>query len=403
MKPVLLHITTVPWSFFFFRGQTAFMKSRGLDFRIISSPDERLDQFGIREEVTTYAVSMARQITPMRDIGALGRLVWTLRDVRPRIVHAHTPKGGLLGMVAAWAARVPVRIYHIRGLPYMTAKGTKRRLLIWSERVSCRLADQVLCVSNSIKDVAVADGICSSDKIEVLGEGSGNGVDSSVRFNPGRFSDEDGEVLRSQLAIPVGVPIIGYVGRIVRDKGVEELAEAWSVLEAHYPTTHLVLVGPLEPQDPISPAILRALRAHPRVHFVDDVEDPAPYYSIFDVVALPTYREGFPNVPLESAAMEVPIVATRIPGCVDAVADGITGTLVEPRNADALRDALATYLENPDLRALHGKAGRSRVLERFQQEDIWEATYQEYCRLLVLKGIAAPDSGKQTHDADKAM
>lgn len=389
----LIHITTVPWSFFFFRGQTAFMKSRGFDFRIISSPDGRLDQFGAREQVPTYAVPMARQITPLRDIRAVSQLFFTLRKIRPSIVHAHTPKGGLLGMVAAWVARVPIRIYHIRGLPYMTASGTKRRLLTWSERVSCALANQVLCVSNSIMDVAIEDRICSPHKIKVLGAGSGNGVDAYARFNPDRFSLEERDALRARYGIEKNARIIGYIGRIVRDKGIEELAAAWSVLAPQYPDVHLVLVGPLEPQDPVSPASLDALQSHPRVHFMDDTEDPAPYYSIFDVVTLPTYREGFPNVPLESAAMEIPVVATRIPGCIDAVVDGETGTLVAAQNAVELAGALSRYLVDPELRGAHGQAGRVRVLQEFQQEVVWEAIYQEYVRLLTARSLPVPTPG----------
>jgi glycosyltransferase involved in cell wall biosynthesis len=387
VKPILVHVTTVPWSFFFFRGQTEFMKSHGFDFRIISSPDERLDQFGAREQVETYGVSMARQITPLRDIGALGRLITTLLSVRPSIVHAHTPKGGLLGMIAAWIARVPIRIYHIRGLPYMTATGHKRKLLTWSERVSCLLANQVLCVSNSILDVAIEDGICSPDKIKVLGAGSGNGVDASVRFNPNRFSKTDRDERRNRYGIAADARVIGYIGRLVRDKGIEELAAAWSLLESRFPDTHLLLVGPIEPQDPVSPASLEALRSHPRVHFVDDIEDPAPYYSLFDIVVLPTYREGFPNVPLEAAAMKLPVVATRVPGCIDAVADGDTGTLVPSQDAASLSEAIARYLDDSGLRQVHGEAGRQRVLNEFRQEDVWEALYEEYLRLMDERGL----------------
>jgi glycosyltransferase involved in cell wall biosynthesis len=311
-------------------------------------------------------------------------------------VHAHTPKGGLLGMISAAVTHVPVRIYHMRGLPYMTAKGRKRALLKMTERVSCALAHRVICVSHSIRDVAIQDRICQPKKIVVMGGGSGNGVDASGRFNPDRFDvDARGEARRA-LGIGIGEDdlVIGFVGRIVRDKGVEELATAWSSIRVSHPSARLVLVGPLEAQDPISNETLTTLVADRRVIMTGSVIDISPMYPLFDLVVLPTYREGFPNVPLEAAAMELPVVATLIPGCIDAVQDGVTGTLVPARDADALREAIGRYLDDPSLRQQHGKAGRERVLRDFRQEVIWEAIYQEYCRLLTQKGIPIPEPGQ---------
>lgn len=382
----VLHVITVPFSLFFFRGQASYMKSLGVDFHVVASPGGALDRFGEREGVSVHSVPMVRQITPVKDIGAVRRLVGLIRGLRPDIVHAHTPKGGLLGMISATIARVPVRIYHIRGLPHIAAEGHRHTLLKWSEKISCRLAHQVLCVSNSMRDIAVNEGLCPPGKIKVLRAGSGNGVDASGRFNPERYDQATRVALRDQLRIPLEARILGYVGRVVRDKGIEELSAAWWNLRERDSRLHFVLVGPIEPQDPISEVTLQRLQSDERVHFVGNLDDPAPWYSIFEIVALPTYREGFPNVPLEAASMELPVVSTTVPGCVDAIEDGVTGTLVPPQDEHALQAAIERYLDDPDLARRHGRAGRERVLEKFGQEDLWQELYREYIEALASRG-----------------
>jgi glycosyltransferase involved in cell wall biosynthesis len=292
-----------------------------------------------------------------------------------------------------------VRIYHMRGLPLMGATGVKRRLLWSTEWIACRLAHRVFCVSHSVRREAVDAGICPPEKIRVLLGGSGNGVDATDRFDPDARGEEARRLTRTRFGIPASAPVIGFVGRIVRDKGVVELAGAWRELRERYAHLHLLLVGPFEPQDPVPAETERLLRADPRVHLAGMDWDTPPLYAAMDVVALPTYREGFPNVPLEAAAMRLPVVATRIPGCVDAVADGRTGLLVPPRDPAALRDALVRYLDDPELRLLHGAAGRERVLREFRQEGIWEALHAEYRRLLAEHGLrhrAAPEPRRRS-------
>lgn len=386
----MVHITTVPEMLGFLRGQLSAMNERGFDAAVVSSPGRRLTVFGDVENVPVAGVAMTRSITPLRDCQSLALLCRALRSMNPVILHAHTPKGGLLGMIAAVITRVPIRIYHIHGFPYMAARGKRRALLKSTERISCLLAHRVFCVSHSIGEVAIADGICSADKIVVFAGGSINGIDAEETFNPDRFSERDRRAVRERLGVASNELVIGFVGRLVRDKGMEELAEAWTMLRDQFEPLRLVLVGPEEPQDPVSESTMNLFRKDPRVILTGSVDDISAYYSIFDLVALPTYREGLPYVPLEAAAMEVPVVATRIPGCVDAIQDGVTGTLVPVRNVDALEQAIRMYLDDPALRKRHGMAGRERVLREFRQEVIWEAVYQEYCRLLRNKEYPVP-------------
>lgn len=386
----LLHVTTVPMSLTFLRGQVAYMRDRGFAVHALSSPGEDLVEFGAAHEVPVHAVEMPRRITPGSDLKAISAIADVIREVRPAIVHAHTPKGGLLGMLAAALTRVPVRIYHMRGLPMMTATGPKRVLLSATERVACRLAHLVLCNSHSMRQVAVDEGLCPPGKIRVLLGGSGNGVDASGQFDPASLDPDARATTRSRLGIPADAVVVGFVGRIVRDKGVAELAEAWSRLRGRHPEAHLLMVGPFEPQDPIPSAVESILREDPRVHLAGMDWNTPPLYAAMDLVVLPTYREGFPNVPLEAAAMRLPVIATRIPGCVDAVEDGVTGTLVPVQDSASLADALEGYLTDAALRHRHGKAGRERVLREFRQEAIWEAMHQEYARLLRDAGYPAP-------------
>jgi len=230
--------------------------------------------------------------------------------------------------------------------------------------------------------------LCPASKIKVLAAGSIQGVDADGRFNPNRFTEQEKQGLRSRLGLPEQAVVIGFVGRIVRDKGMIELAEAWRRLREDYSQAHLLLVGDYEEQDPVPDEVRNLLNNDPRVHITGWLTDTAPYYAVMHLLVLPSYREGFPNTPLEAAAMELPVVATDIPGTRDAVVDGETGTLVPPYDAEALARAIRRYLNDPDLRRAHGKAGRQRVLQHFQQEIVWQALYEEYVSLLRAKSLA---------------
>jgi glycosyltransferase involved in cell wall biosynthesis len=378
------------------------MRSHGLDVNVISSPGELLDAFAAQEGVRSHDVDMTRRITPFADLVALAHLCMAMRRIRPHIVHAHSPKGGLLGMLAAFITRVPVRIYHIRGLPFMTARGLRRYVLATAERVSCRLAVEVLCVSESMRRVAVENRICKPHKLKVFLHGSGNGVDADNRFNPRAFDAAARAHIRAALGIADGALVVGFVGRVVRDKGICELAAAWRSIHAEFENAHLLVVGKLEDEDPVPPDVVAALRNDASVHLTGfQPADKLPeLFSAMDVFVLPSYREGFPVVLLEAGAMELPVIATDIPGCTDAVVaadasddaetvvdgetgmNGATGILVPTRDADALTRAIARYLRDGAMRAVHGAAARARVQRDYRQDDIWQAIKAEYERLL---------------------
>ena len=395
---ILIHVTTVPQSLGFVAGQAAYMRTKGFESHAVSSPGPFLTQFATEESATVHAVSMARRITPLRDLAALFRLWRLFRTLRPHIVHAHTPKGGLLGMLAARLAGVPVPIYHMHGLPFITATGLKRRILMATETVSCRMASQVLCVSRSVRSMAVDLQLSPPEKIQVLLQGSCNGIDAQTKFNPDRLNHSVRDDTRHRYGIPPDATVIGFVGRLARAKGLVELGAAWSILREEHPDLHLLLIGPDEPGDLPPPALLEQLRADPRVRFAGENWDTPPLYRAMDILVLPTHREGFPIVLLEASAMALPIVATRVTGCLDAVQDGITGILVPAYDPEALAGGLHRYVRDPALRQRHGTAARTWMLRDFSDEAMRAAIYQEYVRCLAEKGVVTLSSDRVLSD-----
>ncbi|MBS0154449.1 MAG: glycosyltransferase family 4 protein [Nitrospira sp.] len=395
---ILIHVTTVPLSLRFVAGQAAYMRTKGFESHAVSSPGAPLTQFATDEAVTVHAVSMARRITPFRDLAALFQLWKLFRNLRPHIVHAHTPKGGLLGMIAARFARVPVRIYHMHGLPFITATGLTRRILMATETVSCRMASQVLCVSRSVRSMAVDLQLSPAEKIHVLLQGSCNGIDAETEFNPDRQHAFIRDDVRQRYGIPSDATVVGFVGRLARAKGLVELGAAWQMLKKEHSDLHLLLIGPDEPGDPPPPGVLERLRDDPRVHLVGENWDTPPLYSAMDILVLPTHREGFPIVLLEAAAMALPIVATRVTGCLDAVQDGITGTLVSAYDPQALAAGLLRYVDDPALRRRHGAAARAWVLRDFSSAAMHETIYRKYVSWLAEEGVVNVSSDRPLSD-----
>jgi lipopolysaccharide/colanic/teichoic acid biosynthesis glycosyltransferase len=285
-------------------------------------------------------------------------------------------------MIAAWIAAVRVKVFTIHGFRWVTKGEMSRQVIKASNRVTCSLADRVFCVSKSNLDLAIGKNICSAEKTKVVCEGSINGVDAMGRFNPEK--EPNPLAIRKTFGISEGSFVFGFVGRIVRDKGIEELAAAWRSIRRDFSDTHLMLVGKAESGDPVSDETLEFFEKDERVHFAGFCPEVAPYYGAMDAFVLPSHREGFPVTPLEASAMGLPVIASNIRGCVDAVVNDKTGILVALGSSSELQRAMRTILNDRKVAKRLGKNGRKFVLENFQPKLIWQELAKEYKALLKL-------------------
>ncbi len=379
-NPRVLIAVTSPLACIFYRGVLGHLKGAGFEPTILSSPGSLLETVSAHEGVAHCAIPMKREIGLLRDTRALWKIYRTLRRLQPKIVDASTPKAGLLTGLAAWLARVPCRVYTLRGLRLETATGFKRAVLRFAEWTACACAHRVVCVSPSLRARAIGLGLVLPGKSTVLAKGS-QGVDLK-RFSPQPRTCPAAENLRQTLGIPAGVPVLGFVGRFVRDKGIGELVDAFRELRGSYPELRLLLVGDFEDGDPVEAKARRVIESDPAIVRPGFVPDAAPYYALMDVLVLPTYREGFPGVPLEAQASAVPVVTTAATGAIDSVVNGVTGLIVPVGDAKCLAAAIGKLLEDPDLRMRMGKAGRERMEQEFHPEVIWDAWIALYRKLL---------------------
>jgi len=372
----------------FLEGQPEYFEKKGFEIVIVSSAGGELSK-AQRKGARTIAVPMAREISPWRDLLSLWRIWRVLSRLRPTITNVATPKAGLLGGIAAWACRVPCRYYSLIGLRCETTTGFKRKLLILTERIACLCAHRVICVSESMRQKALDLGIVDANRTVVLASGSYAGVDTK-RFAPTPEVLRHADQIRRNLSIPREAPVVGFVGRLTRDKGIAELVEAYSLLRKRIPELRLLLVGEVEEADPLPSETHCLMESDPRIIQTGFVEDPVPSYHIMDVLALPTHREGFGNAAIEANAAGKPVVAARATGVVDSVIDGLTGILVPVGDAKALAGALELVLEDSSLAVALGGAGRERALRDFRQETVWDAIIQEYLQQLRDKGLSVP-------------
>lgn len=382
-KPLLLHVVPVPLTLSaFFAGQIEYMKKKGFEVAAISSPGPQTKLVERRDNINIYQVPMLRRISPLADIIALFKLFKIMRKLQPTIVHSHITKAGLLGMIAAYLARVPVRIFTLHGIRSEGLEGVKKKILDVSEKLTCRLAQRIFSVSDSTRQEALNLGYCGEDKIKVLANGTYNGVDAKGRFNPEKYPKETGTQIRRKYGIPEKALVLGCVSRIVRDKGIAELVEAWQKLRVEFENLYLLMVSVFESGDPVSPEVAQILNNDDRIVITGYVYDMPEHYLAADLLTLPTHREGFGYAIIEGAAMGLPAVATRVTGCVDALEDGRTGILVPAKDAGALYEAIKRLLLDKPLREELGRAGRQRVLKCFVPETIWAGLHNEYVDLM---------------------
>ena len=329
--------------------------------------------FAWPDAVTRVAVPIARPIAPWADLRALLALLRLFRRQRFDLVHSITPKAGLLAMLAAALAGVPLRLHSFTGQVWVTRAGTQRSLLKSADRQIARLATHVLADSASQREFLIAQGVVAASKSAVLARGSICGVDTA-RFRPEAAARER---VRHRHGIAADAVVFLYLGRLNRDKGVVDLAHAFGEIGARHPDAHLLLVGPDEGN--LSAAITRAAAACAgRLHRAGLTDRPQDYFACADAFCLPSYREGFGSTIIEAAAAGVPAIGSRIYGLIDAIVEGETGLLIEPGNIGQLVQSMSTLAGDASLRRRMGQRARDRVVRDFSSEVVTAALLDYY-------------------------
>lgn len=371
-------------------GQLAFL-ARHLDVLAVASGKEAMAAVGEREGVRVEAIAMRRRFSPFSDLVSLLRLYRLFRRERPLIVHSMTPKAGLLSMAAAWLAGVPCRIHTFTGLVFPARLGVSRAFLVWIDRLICSLATRVVPEGQGVAMDLFRFGVTRAVP-EMVGPGNVNGIDGS-HFDPGTWSREETSAARRRMLPDPAAFAFVFVGRLVRDKGVEELVDAFVGLQrvASRPVV-LVLVGneevDLDPLGARTQDVLAENRSIVRPGFVGDVR---PWLAIADCFVLPSYREGFPNAVLQAAAMGLPSIVTDVNGCNEIVTDEYNGLVVPPRDAAALAAAMRRLAEDGGLRERLRARARESVLPRFERESVWAALLELYRSCLPEGRIRRPE------------
>ncbi|MDN3723961.1 glycosyltransferase family 4 protein [Aequorivita sp. SDUM287046] len=384
-QPKLIRITTVPISLEkLLEGQLEFMQAH---FKVtaISAEKENLAILGRKNGYCTFHVEMTRKITPLADITALISLYRYLKKEKPAIVHTHTPKAGIVGMMAAWLAGVPHRLHTVAGLPLMEATGKKRKLLDFVEKQTYSFATKVYPNSQGLYDFIVSENFTKLSKLKIIGQGSSNGIDTQY-FNPSLFLTTR-TTLRQELNIPEDAFVFIFIGRLVGDKGINELVEAFFRIEnkekkAENKKQRLLLVGSLETElDPLKTETLQAIENNHNIISVGYQQDVRPYFATADALVFPSYREGFPNVVMQAGAMGLPSIVTDINGCNEIISHGVNGLIVPPKNREKLFESMKNLATEPQLYASLKINTRKTIVEKYKREEFWQALLEEYNRL----------------------
>jgi len=378
----LIRITTIPLSLekLLGGGQMHFMNNY---FRVIavSSHKEKLEDVGSKEGVGTFHIDLTRRITPFKDLKALWKLFRFLRSEKPLIVHTHTPKAGTIGMIAAWLARVPIRMHTVAGMPLLEVTGKKRVILERVEKITYHCASRVYPNSLGLQQIIINNKFCRPEKLKVLAHGSSNGIDTS-HFDPLKISSAQKSALRKDLGIEEKEFVFIFVGRLVTDKGIKEVVNAFDSAISKHIGVKLLLVGDMEPElDPLEAAVIRTIHNNINIISAGFQDDVRPYMAISDLLVFPSYREGFPNVVMQAGAMGVPAIVTDINGCNEIIQEGKNGTLIPVKNVEALQEKMDYFIQNPQQLKTLATNAREMIVSRYEQKMVWEAILAEYQKL----------------------
>ena len=383
----LIRITTVPISFkVLLKGQLRFMASNGFDVKGVSSEGEELKEVRENEGIVMEAINMSRKITPFQDLKSLWKMWNFLRKEKPQIVHTHTPKAGIIGMLAARLAGVPHRLHTVAGLPLMEATGTKRKILNIVEKLTYSSATRVYPNSKGLYDFILQNNFTQSNKLKIIANGSSNGI-NTIFFSLAQVSEIERVTLREKLNIQPDDFVFVFVGRIVSDKGINELIKAFSELQTaennELTGIKLLLVGGLESDlDPLNPKTLAEINQNKDIISAGFQQDVRPFFAISDALAFPSYREGFPNVVMQAGAMGLPSIVSDINGCNEIIVEGENGLIIPPKNVEKLKEKMLTLARDKNLYIKLKENSRRMIENRYEQSVVWKALLEEYEGLL---------------------
>lgn len=350
----------------------------GYEVVAVSSPGKPLDEIAQREKVKTIAVAMERHISPLRDLRSLWRLTKVFREEKPTIVHSITPKAGLLSMTAAWFARVPVRVHTFTGLVFPTAKGLTQKILILTDRITCACATHIVPEGEGVKNDLINYRI-THKPLKVLGHGNIRGIDLD-HYNP-QLPEVQAEAAKIRKP---GLFTFVFVGRLVRDKGINELVDAFERLNNEYPDTRLLLVGPKECNlDPLNQNTLVKIEKNKNIETVGSQSDVRPWLAASDVFVFPSYREGFPNVVIEAGSMGLPSIVTNINGSREIIIEGKNGTIIPTHNIEALYKMMKWMIVNPNRCSKMSSNARALIKSRYEQNYV-RMCLKDYYKEIVL-------------------
>lgn len=378
MKQNLIRITTVPLSLDkLLEGQMSFMKNH-YEVIAVSSDENYLKKIGHKEGVDTFCVEMTRKITPLKDIKAVFSLYKYFKREKPLFVHTHTPKAGTVGMIAAWLAKVPNRLHTVAGLPLMEVRGKKRQLLNLVEKITYKCSTNVYPNSKGLEEIIIKEQFCPKEKLKVIGNGSSNGINTSY-FDPTLFSEKQIVDLKKELGIKDLDFVFIFVGRLVKDKGINELVQSFFKLCKYNDQVKLLLVGPQEPElDPLDKYTLQCISEDNNIIEVGYQADVRPYFAISDALVFPSYREGFPNVVMQAGAMGLPAIVTDINGCNEIIQEGVNGVIIPSKDEEALNTKMQLFLKDRNIFSQLRNNARKMILDRYEQSVVWDALLTEY-------------------------
>jgi glycosyltransferase involved in cell wall biosynthesis len=381
----LLRTSTVPISLdYLLKGQLHYLNQH-FEVVAVSGNNAHLQEVAKREQIRVVPLTMQRAISPLKDLVVLWKLYWLFRKERPQIVHSITPKAGLLSMVAAKLAGVPIRVHTFTGLIFPSKKGSMQKILIVMDRLLCWAATNIYPEGNGVKQDLINYNI-TTKPLKIVANGNINGIDTR-HFSSDNIPSQTTADLKKELGVSSNHFVFIFVGRLVGDKGINELIAAFNsplFSRGVGGEAKLLLVGPFETElDPLLPKTLSAIESNPNITSVGFQADVRPYLAISDCLVFPSYREGFPNVVLQAGAMGLPSIVTNINGCNEIIEEGINGLIIPPKDSMALQNAMINLLEDKSVYKNLKNNARQMITSRYEQKLVWEALLSEYQDLLV--------------------